>query len=198
MDSLLALASYAFVTSITPGPNNIMLTASGISFGFKKTVPHMLGIPFGFGIQLALCSIGLGSILLNVPAAYVGLKIFGTSYLLYLAWSLRGNAIIKEDPEIANTKPMSFTNAALFQFANPKAWVMAITGAAIFMPHYESFLLSITILCVVFCLINLPCVGVWAILGSSIKHILNKPTWQRTFSTILLLLILYSAIAVWL
>jgi len=99
MDPLLALASYSFVTSIAPGPNNIMLTASGIIFGFKKTIPHMLGTPFGFGIQLAPCTVGSGSILLSLPTAYLGLKIFGTSYLLYLAWYLRGNALIKINPD---------------------------------------------------------------------------------------------------
>ena len=124
METLLPLASYALVASITPGPNNIMLTASGISFGFKKTVPHMLGIPLGFGIQLILCAYGLGSILLRVPQAYLGLKIFGTGYLLYLAWSLRSNVVVDSRTNNSQARPMSFINAALFQFAiqRPGLW----------------------------------------------------------------------------
>jgi threonine/homoserine/homoserine lactone efflux protein len=198
MQELLPLVSYALVSSITPGPNNIMLTASGISFGIRKTIPHMLGIPFGFGIQLALCAYGLGEILLHVPAANIGLKLFGTAYLLYLAWTLRVNLVSSNKFNDGGGKPMSFINAALFQFANPKAWVMAVTGASVFLPPYQPFALSVAVWCVVFCLINLPCVGMWAILGSVVKARLNRPAWQKGFSSVIVALTLYAAIAVWL
>ena len=197
MQELLPLASYAFVSSITPGPNNIMLTASGISFGLKRTIPHILGIPFGFGVQLALCAYGLGAILLHIPAANIALKLFGSSYLLYLAWSLRVN-VVGGTAKDGSGKPMSFFNAALFQFANPKAWIMAVTGASVFLPPYQAFVLSVAILCSVFCLINLPCVGVWAVLGSAIKVRLSNPIWQKGFSAIIVILTLYAAVAVWL
>jgi len=194
---LLPLISYAFVSSITPGPNNIMLTASGISFGLKRTIPHLLGIPFGFGIQLALCAYGLGAFLLYIPAANVALKLFGSGYLLYLAWSLRVN-VVGSSANDSSGKPMSFFNAALFQFANPKAWIMAVTGASVFLPPYQPFVLSVATLCLVFCLINLPCVGAWAILGSAIKAHLSNPVWQRWFSGVIVVLTLYTAVAVWL
>ena len=196
MQELLPLASYAFVSSITPGPNNIMLAASGVTFGLKRTIPHMLGIPFGFGVQLALCAYGLGSILLHLPMANMALKLFGSCYLLYLAWSLRVN-IVGSSTSSSSGKPMSFINAALFQFANPKAWIMAVTGASVFLPPYQPFVLSVAILCLVFCLINLPCVGIWVVLGSTIKTYLSNLVWQRTFSAIIVLLILYTAVAVW-
>ena len=96
MVELIPLASYAFISSITPGPNNIMLTASGITFGMRRSIPHILGIPFGFGVQLALCAYGLGALLIQVPAANIALKVFGTAYLVYLAWTLRVN-IVKSD-----------------------------------------------------------------------------------------------------
>jgi hypothetical protein len=128
MESLLPLALFAFVASITPGPNNIMLTSSGLVFGFARTIPHMLGVTVGFGVVLALCAAGIGSVIVAVPAIHLGLKILGSGYLLYLAWQLRKMAF-KQDGD-ASAKPMSFIGAAAFQFANPKAWVMAITGAA--------------------------------------------------------------------
>ncbi len=198
MESFLPLVSYAFVTSITPGPNNIMLTASGISFGLKKTVPHILGIPFGFGVQLALCAYGLGAILLHVPEAQLGLKAFGTGYLLYLVWCLRVNVVSSNNSGQTDSKPLTFIEAALFQFANPKAWIMALTGASIFIPSYQPFALSVAMLCVIFCFINLPCVGIWAVLGTMIKQYLKNEVWQKIFSGVIVLLTIYSAIAIWL
>ena len=194
---LVPLILFGIATAFSPGPNNIMLTASGISFGLKRTIPHILGIPFGFGIQLALCAYGLGAILLYVPEANVALKLFSSGYLLYLAWMLRVNVVGSTGSD-SSGKPMSFFNAALFQFANPKAWIMAVTGASVFLPPYEPFILSVSILCLVFCLINLPCVGVWAILGSAIKAHLSNPVWQKWFSGIIVVLTLYTAVAVWL
>ncbi len=196
MQELLALASYALVSSITPGPNNIMLAASGVSFGFKRTIPHMLGIPFGFAVQLALCAYGLGAFLMQVPAANMALKIFGSSYLLYLAWTLREN-VTSSDSKNAKGKPMTFINAALFQFANPKAWVMAITGASVFLPSFQPLSLAIVILCLIFCLINLPCITVWTLLGTAIRTCLSNPIWQKSFSAVIVILTLYAAIAIW-
>lgn len=196
MVELIPLASYAFISSITPGPNNIMLTASGITFGMRRSIPHILGIPFGFGVQLALCAYGLGALLIQVPAANIALKVFGTAYLVYLAWTLRVN-IVNSDASGEAGRPMSFLNAALFQFANPKAWVMALTGASVFVPEYDSYALSVTVLCLVFCFINLPCIVVWAALGSAIKTRLKDPAWQRGFSSILVILTLYVAVAIW-
>ncbi|MFT5194564.1 MAG: threonine/homoserine/homoserine lactone efflux protein [Candidatus Promineifilaceae bacterium] len=203
MEILLALlpgATYAFVSSITPGPNNIMLTASGITFGFKRTVPHILGIPFGFGVLLALCAVGIGALLVSVPSAEIGLKVFGTTYMLYLAWMLRKNALGKKESATGETegKPMTFWQAAMFQFANPKAWVFALTGASAFMPNYPSLTLSVAVLVVLFCTINLPCVATWAILGSTIKRYLQNPILERIFSTLIVLLTIYAAIAIWL
>ncbi|MEM9774793.1 MAG: LysE family translocator [Chloroflexota bacterium] len=202
MDVLLALlpaASYAFVSSITPGPNNILLTASGISFGFKRTIPHMLGIPFGFAILLTLCAVGIGALLVTVPAAEIGLKIFGTCYMLYLAWMLRNNAIAKQDETTGETaaNPMTFWQAAMFQFANPKAWVFALTGASAFLPDYPSVALSIIALVLLFCAVMSPAVVIWTALGSTIKQFLRNKLVERIFSVLMVLLTIYAAIAIW-
>lgn len=202
MEILLALvpaALFAFVSSITPGPNNIMLTASGISFGFKRTAPHILGIPFGFAILLTLCAVGVGALLVSAPSAEIGLKIFGTCYMLYLAWKLRKNAIGKTggETEEPDGVPMTFWQAAMFQFANPKAWVYALTGASVFTPDYSSFTVSVLVMVILFCSITLPCGAVWASLGSGIKYYLQNPKLERIFSTIIVLLTVYAAVAIW-
>lgn len=195
MESLLPLATFAFVSSITPGPNNIMLTSSGILFGFVRSIPHMLGITFGFGVMLMLCAAGIGSLILAVPAIHILLKVLGSGYLLYLAWQLRSMAFRQD--EKSSAKPMSFLGAALFQFANPKAWVMAVTGASAFLPLVQPVWFAIALFCLVFCAINLPCIGVWAGTGAVLRRYLAQPLWQRLFCGVMVLLTAYSAIAIW-
>ncbi|MDY7575694.1 LysE family translocator [Actimicrobium sp. CCI2.3] len=193
--SLLPLVVFAFVSSITPGPNNIMLTSSGIRFGFMRSIPHMLGIAFGFGVMLALCAMGIGSLILAVPALHLGLKVAGSGYLVYLAWQLRRIAFRKDEGE--DQRPMSFLGAALFQFANPKAWVMAITGVAAFLPEVQPVALAIALFCLVFCAVNLPCIAVWAGAGSVLRRYLAQPKWQRVFCVVMVVLTLYAAAAIW-
>lgn len=195
MEPLFPLALFAFVSSITPGPNNIMLTSSGIVFGFRRTIPHMLGVTFGFGVMLLLCAAGIGSLILAVPAAHVMLKAMGSAYLLYLAWQLRSIAFQKNTS--ADARPMSFLGASLFQFANPKAWVMAVTGVAAFLPTLQPVWLAIALFCLVFCAINLPCIVVWAGTGATLRRYLTQPKWQRGFCVVMILLTVYSALAIW-
>lgn len=196
MESLLPLALFAFVSSITPGPNNIMLTSSGILFGFQRSIPHMLGITFGFGVLLALCAAGIGSLILAVPEIHLVLKAMGSAYLVYLAWQLRSMAFRQD--EQSSARPMSFLGAALFQFANPKAWVMAVTGASAFLPLVQPVWLAIALFCIVFCAINLPCVSLWAGTGAVLRRYLSDPRWQRLFCVVMVILTLYSAAAIWL
>ncbi|MGV8893489.1 MAG: LysE family translocator [Burkholderiaceae bacterium] len=195
MESLFPLALFAFVSSITPGPNNIMLTSSGMVFGFKRTIPHMLGVTFGFGVMLLLCAMGIGSLILALPAAETGLKAMGSAYLLYLAWQLRSIAFHHD--KATDSSPMSFLGASLFQFANPKAWVMALTGVSAFLPVLQPVWLAIAVFCLIFCAINLPCIVVWAGTGASLRHYLTQPKWQRMFCGVMMLLTAYSALAIW-
>lgn len=196
--SLLPGATYAFVSSVTPGPNNILLTASGISYGFKRTLPHMLGIPFGFAVLLTLCAVGVGALLVSVPAAEIGLKLFGTIYMLWLAWQLRKNSIKADDQSGADGQPMTFLQAAMFQFANPKAWVFALTGASVYVPTGLSLPIAIFVLVLLFCMVMLPCIALWAGMGSTIKYYLQNPKIERIFSTLIVLLTIYAAVAIWL
>jgi len=195
METLLPLATFAFVSSITPGPNNIMLTSSGIMYGFVRSIPHMLGITFGFGVMLVLCALGIGSLVLAVPALHVVLKTLGSAYLLYLAWQLRSMAFRQD--EQSSARPMSFAGAAMFQFVNPKAWVMAVTGVSAFLPPVEPVWLAVGLFCLVFCAINLPCVGIWAGTGAVLRRYLAQPFWQRLFCAVMVLLTVYSAVSIW-
>lgn len=196
MESLLPLVLFAFISSITPGPNNIMLTSSGLRFGFARTVPHLLGVCVGFSLLLALAALGLGSVLLALPAAQSVLKVAGSGYLLYLAWQLRSMAF--SDDVAAQGRPMSFVSALAFQFANPKAWVMAITGVSAFMPALQPLALAVGVFCLVFSMVNLPCVSLWAIAGASLRRHLRQPHWQRLFCGAMVLATVYSALAIWL
>jgi threonine/homoserine/homoserine lactone efflux protein len=196
MDTLLPLALFAFVSSITPGPNNIMLTSSGIRFGFKRSIPHMLGITFGFAVLLAICAVGVGSLVIAVPALHVVLKVAGSGYLVYLAWKLRTMAFSQSTD--SDARPMSFIGAALFQFANPKAWVMGITGASAFLPPADSVVIAIAVFCLVFSVVNLPCISVWAGTGAVLRRYLTQRKWQVLFCGVMVVLTLYSALSIWL
>jgi threonine/homoserine/homoserine lactone efflux protein len=195
MNALLPLMMFAFVSSITPGPNNIMLTSSGIAFGFSRTIPHMLGVTFGFGVLLALCGAGIGTLVLALPSAQLVLKVFSSAYLLYLAWKLRLMAF--DQKAGGEARPMSFRAAAMFQFVNPKAWVMAVTGASAFLPPLQPVALAIGLFCLVFCAVNLPCIGLWAGTGAVLRRFLAQVFWQRVFCGVMMALTAYSALAVW-
>lgn len=196
MESLLPLALFAFVSSITPGPNNIMLTSSGIRFGFQRSIPHMLGITVGFGSMLALSAAGIGTLIVAVPAIHVVLKVLGSAYLLYLAWQLRSMAFSQNGSAAA--RPMSFLGAAAFQYVNPKAWVMAVTGASAFLPIVQPVWFAIALFCIVFCAVNLPCISLWAGTGAALRRYLTQPLWQKVFCAVMMALTVYSAVAIWL
>lgn len=195
MESLLALAGFTFVASITPGPNNLMLAASGVGFGLRRTIPHMLGVVAGFAVLVAACGLGVGALLVSTPAAATALKVVGSAYLLYLAWMLRGNLGAGTDG--GRARPMSFAAAAAFQFANPKAWLMGVTAASAFLPGLGGDWQALALLCLVVCGVNFPCVTSWAVLGSTIRSRLDDPRWQRRFGGVMVMLTLYAAAAIW-
>lgn len=195
MQSLIPLALFAFVSSITPGPNNIMLASSGLRFGFARSIPHVLGVSLGFAAMLAACALGVGGIILALPWLHVVLKLAGSGYLLYLAWQLRDLSL--KPGVTAGQRPMTLLGAAVFQFANPKAWLMAITGVAAFMPAMPSVALAILLFCLVFSGVNLPCVSLWAATGAGLRRYLDQPRWQRLFCAVMVGLTLYSAMAIW-
>lgn len=193
METLLPMVLFAFVSSITPGPNNIMLTSSGILFGFGRTVPHLFGVTAGFGAMLALCAAGVGSLVLAAPALHTGLKAAGSAYLLYLAWQIRSMRL--RDPAHAPLRPLSFAGAAGFQFVNPKAWLMSVGGVAAFLP--EATPGGIGMLCLIFCMVNFCCVSVWAGAGAALRRQLTRPAWQKACGVVMALLTVYAAFSLW-
>ena len=176
----LALSVFALVTSVTPGPNNFMLLASGVNFGFWRTVPHMLGIFRGFCSLLLGVGLGLGATLQTFPALDIALKLAGGGYLLYLAWKIamwRSMAA----RATANAEPLTFLQAAAFQWVNPKAWVMAVTAMAVYTNPSQPFL-SILLVAIVFPLINLPSVSIWAGFGMALRGFLADPVRLKWFN----------------
>ncbi|MFC4278730.1 LysE family translocator [Achromobacter aloeverae] len=188
--SLLApLALFALVSSITPGPNNVMLAASGLNFGFRRTLPHLLGVSIGFTLMILLVGAGLGTVFQNAPVLYTLLKYAGAAYLLYLAWKIARAGELSEDGRRA--QPMTFLQAAAFQWVNPKAWVMAVGIAAAYIPA-NGFYANLLVGTAVCGAINLPSVGVWVMFGSSLRGLLRKPAAVRIFNGGMALLLVAS------
>jgi threonine/homoserine/homoserine lactone efflux protein len=188
----LPFATYSFVMSITPGPNNVMLTASGASFGFRRTVPHLLGIAVGFSVQLLAVCAGLGVIFTRWPELQTVLRWVGAAYLVYLGWRLlrSGEAKASQAP-----KPVTFTQAAAFQFLNPKAWVMTLTAATLFLPPELGLLLAGPYMVAIMEIVGLPCMAVWALFGSSLRGFLAKPAGRLAFNVVMALSLAVTGVA---
>jgi threonine/homoserine/homoserine lactone efflux protein len=180
LDIFAALLVFAFVTSITPGPNNFMLLASGVNFGFVRTIPHMFGIGAGFLSLLLGVGFGLGALLTAFPALHTALKIAGGAYLLYLAWRT-AMARSMGQSEGASARPMTFLEAAAFQWVNPKAWVMAVTAMSLYTSPAAPFM-SVILVSIAFALVNLPSVSTWAGFGVALRGFLSDPTRLKWFN----------------
>jgi threonine/homoserine/homoserine lactone efflux protein len=189
-DVLLALTVFAFVMAFTPGPNNILLTASGVNFGFTRTVPHLLGVDIGFVVLLAVFAGGLGLVFAAVPALQLALKIAGAAYMLWLAWKV-ASARPVEGEGSAPGKPMTFLQAAAFQWVNPKAFVAALSGVAVYMrPGHERD--DFAIVLVVFGLATVLSTATWAGFGVALRRFLRDPVHARVFNIAMGLLLVAS------
>ena len=190
-ETLLALAVFAFVTSVTPGPNNMMLLASGVNFGFARTIPHMLGIGFGFTSMLAVVGFGLGTLLTMSPLVHGLFKVACAGYMLLLAWRLARSGSMGGGDTAA--RPMRFHEAALFQWINPKAWAMALTAAAVYV-NPDALVPSVIAVSLVFGAINLPTVSVWAAFGVALRGALSAPSRLRAFTIVMAILLAVSVV----
>ncbi|HEV7715229.1 MAG TPA: LysE family translocator [Steroidobacteraceae bacterium] len=177
-------ATYSFVMSITPGPNNVMLTASGANFGFRRTLPHVFGITAGCAVQLVAVCAGLGAMFHAWPPLQTVLQWVGAAYLVYLGWKLLRSGEVREGKA---AQPLSFLQGAAFQFVNPKAWVMSLTAVALFLPTDVSVLKSLGYLLSMMVMINLPCIAVWAVFGSSLRGFLTRPSRRLGFNIVMAL-----------
>ncbi|MBO1039660.1 LysE family translocator [Brucella pituitosa] len=191
LEIFLALLVFAFVSSVTPGPNNLMLLASGVNFGFRRTIPHMLGIGVGFFILLLAVGFGLGALIETVPSFYTSLKFAGGAYMLYLAWKIATSRSIGESKGSDSGKPMTFLQAAAFQWVNPKAWVMGVTGIATYANH-DNYYVAVLLVSVAFAIVNLPSVSVWAGFGTLLRNWLSDPVRLKWFNLTMALLLILS------
>lgn len=178
-ETLAALVMFTLVASITPGPNNMMLLASGANFGFVRTLPHMLGIGLGMALMLVLVGLGIMQLFERVPLAQDILKVIGTVYLLYLAYRIA----VAASPDVKHSdeaKPMSVIGAMLFQWVNPKAWTMALTILSVYAP--EQSLQAIMLVTLVFAIVSFPAISVWAALGTQLQKFLTNAQRLRWFN----------------
>ena len=185
-ETLLAFSLYVFSTSITPGPNNTMMLASGVNFGFARSLPHMLGITSGFCFMVLLMGLGLGAIFTLIPQLYSVLRWGGAAYMLYLAWKILNSSPISSGSatdEKSTAKPLGFWGAAAFQWVNPKAWVMALGAITTYLPAEHS-LWQLLFLVAVLGIINCPSTGSWALFGSSMRRYLQNPKFLRIFNAV--------------
>jgi threonine/homoserine/homoserine lactone efflux protein len=188
-DTLLALILFAFASSITPGPNNVMLLASGANFGLRRTLPHMLGISLGHAVMVGLVGLGLLGLFTALPWLRTGLTIVSVAYLLWLAWKIANAAPPK--PGDPTGRPFSFLQAAAFQWVNPKAWYMAIYAQTSFGPDDGTWTAAILV-ALVFAAVNLPSVTVWAWGGTQLGRWLRGPGRLRAFNITMAFLLVAS------
>ncbi len=179
LEGLLPLVTYCVLMSGTPGPNNVMLATSGANFGYRRTLPHLLGINAGvFALTLVLC-LGLGSVFMRYPAVHQALKVLGALYLVWLAWKLVSASVVRS-AEAA--RPLSFWEGAAFQVVNPKTWMRAATIAAVFVPAGAGLLQGALLVSAVGVLVGFPIISTWALFGVAIRRFLGTPLRLRIFN----------------
>lgn len=177
-DLFFALLGFAFVTSVTPGPNNMMLLASGVNFGLRRTVPHMLGISVGHSLMVFLVGMGVAGVFRAWPPALTVLKAASVAYMLWLAWKIARAGAPGEGT--AKPRPMTFLQAAAFQWVNPKAWAMALGAVTAYVatPSVAAYLAVAG----AFAAVNLPSVALWAAMGQGLRRWLQAPGRLQAFN----------------
>lgn len=194
LDTILAFLGFAFASSVTPGPNNMMLVASGVNFGLKRTLWHVAGINVGFPVMLLLSGLGLGQVFARYPAIYTAMKVIGIVYMLWLAWKIAQAGPVGEGRQ--RSTPMTFLQAAAFQWVNPKAWAMVVGAIAAYTVP-ENYTASLVIITLLYALTGTPGSLVWAAFGSAMRNFLQDPVKVRWFNramAVLLVVSLYPAV----
>ena len=194
MTSITAFVLFAFSAMVTPGPNNLMIMHSGLNFGIKRTIRHFLGILFGVMTIFILVGFGLGYFMEKFPIWKTIIKILGSFYMLFLAVKISQMNENKTNTNIS--KPLTFTQAALFQWVNPKAWIIALTMSGMF--HVCSNVLFNTILLVIVInIINMPCLAIWMYFGRFIERIIKNNRQRKIFNLLLGFLLALSVVILW-
>ena len=188
-----ALAAFYFTMFFTPGPNNAMLTASGMKFGFMRTLPHLIGIPLGHIFQIGLTCFGLANLFLIYPQIQFYMKILCFIYLLYLGWKMIGSfSMVQKE----TGRPLRFYEASLFQFINPKAWSIAVTVASGFFPTEEKFLVATMFITITAAVVCFPSICIWAIFGNSLRIYIKNEKAKKITEYILAILLVLTAITI--
>lgn len=194
MDYLFAVVLFAVSSSVTPGPNNIMVMTSGLNFGVKKSLPLLTGICVGFTVMLLLVGLGFSQLFELFPSLHFLIKCAGVVYLLYLAYLIARSAGEVEPSE--QSKPLSFMKGALFQWVNGKAWVVATGAIAAFTTVGANFFSQNLMIATTFFLVSFPCVGVWLMFGSLLKNVLNSAKSRMVFNYVMSGLLVLSVVPV--
>jgi threonine/homoserine/homoserine lactone efflux protein len=194
MDIFLAVLFFAFSTTITPGPNNVMMMSSGVNYGIKASVPHWLGICLGFPFMVLLVGLGFGLVFERYPHLHQLIRVLGVAYLIWLAWR-----IASAEPKTikqGKSKPFSFWQAVLFQWVNGKAWVMASGAVAAFTSVGGVYWIEVSVITSAFLLVAFPCVGLWLVCGAAMRAMLTNVLFQRIFNISMALILLLSVVPV--
>lgn len=178
-DVIVALGTFCIVSSITPGPNNMMLLSSGATFGFRRTLPHLFGISIGCVAMVLLLGFGLAGIIGRAPWLYTLLHVLSTAYLLYLAWRIATSASV--GGVSAGARPLRFLDAAAFQWVNPKAWAMTL-GASTSFARPDHLMSDVVIVALVLVACGMPCIMLWAGGGTAVRRLLSRPAMLRAFN----------------
>jgi threonine/homoserine/homoserine lactone efflux protein len=191
LPTLWSLLGFAVAASVTPGPNVLMVAASAASHGVRATLPQMLGVTFGFGAMLLLVGLGLAGPLLASPTLHLALKWVAVAWLLWLAWRIGSAPPPGEGPA---RPPLGFRGAALFQWVNPKAWMIAAAVMPAFTAPGEAVLPQVVLIAAVFVVVSMPCLMVWAGIGTAAAHLLRAPGRLRVFNIVMALLLVASLV----
>lgn len=194
-DTAMALIGFAFVMSISPGPGNFLLLVSGANFGFLRSLPLVLGISLGFLTMVFAVGMGLGQVLQQAPVVYTALKFVCAAYVLWLAFKIARSRSMGSSGEDRMDRPISFLQAALFQLVNPKAWAVALIVTVSY-SNPDDYLHSLVVMILLFALINLPAISIWAISGAALRRFLRDSRRIVAFNTGMAALLVGSMIPV--
>lgn len=177
VDLFLALFVFGFIAAFTPGPNNTMLLATGINFGVRRALPHILGVAIGFPLMIACIGFGLGRIFEVFPIIYMALKYIGAAYMVWLAWKI-ATSNPSTDDELEKADPVTFLQACAFQWVNPKAWIMGVTALSAYTIASQY---AVGVLAVVgtFVFMGFTSALTWVLFGAGLKHILNDVRYYQ-------------------
>jgi len=171
-----------------------MLTTTGLNFGVRRGIPHLLGICIGFPVMLALIGLGFGTLFQLYPLLHEIIRIIGIVYLLYLAWKIANSS--GGVSEVTQSKPINFWQSAAFQWINPKAWIMGSSALAAYTTLDDNFSVQVTIICITFMIITFPCAGVWLVFGAGLQKFLRDPAHLKLFNIAMALLLVGSILPV--